>query len=328
MLQKACGLFANVMPSSILTSKNPSNAVLPPPPKPKSLTMRLAAFLPFSKHLPLSLEEAEEAETLDPILSHRPLDLEDPLPHLKVFSPFNISSKDTLILSPSPEYNGPFLQQRDVDLKATQPSFSMKLRLVIDPQNQTVETVSLHDISPWADAELGKWIRKQAPSGDSVSIGWAAQNYLEKSDERSRCWAKCHANWPSLLRRSHVTDVSTSEQPEDDENQEEGGHNPIDIDNASSSSHMFAMHNGRQSLMFHDGSVRLLVSWRIGFTWTGETVEYHWLEASFPHAWTKADQRASLTRAKEAFRLLVPRVGVFGALENIVGVLLDKETAS
>lgn len=321
--------------SSIIMSPNPTHAPVPHGEKPPSIASQLSLFLPFSK---LVVPPSRTSPTpTSPMPSHLPLQLEDPLPYLRIFTSLTVSMVDTLV--PSSESDQPLLQHRVITLSSPYNLFQIKLRMSTDPTDESVHSISVTTISRWAASELGSWIEEQAAIGDISSIGWACGRYWEVAETRARCWEQCH-------RRFHHLISSKVEGIEEAETRDTNGYNSERIDrrkednipnveqtsdvesdsdheqtNTLGSHTALCLHLGEQCLLFSQGGVSLLVTWRTGFDWTGEVESHITACASFPKAWRNIDERASLEQVGDIFDRLLRQRGVFEAVRIVVALL-------
>ena len=293
---------------SLLLSTNPSRKPIPPRPKPPTLSSKLSTFLPFSKRLKTtSTSDLPEP----PPASHAPLDLEDSLPYLQAFHPFTVTS--TATLSPSSIASGSYKEEKLLTLISPDKLLRLELKLVVDMADETVDSLDLLRISPWADAELGSWVRPVCELGDVSTIGWATARYWKVNAVRAKIFARCRKRFLNLLSASEATANSSSEDETDRQTP------------ASKGISRQLLHEllGRDSLTFSDGVVSLCITWNISFDWTGEAESHVSACAAYPQAWKEADQRASLGKVDEVFERLVTEKGVFEAIRIVVSLLFS-----
>ena len=336
---------------SVLVSENPTHRPRTPPPKPIPISTRLSQFLPFSKPTPPSPPKPSVPEK--PAPSHHPIELEDPLPHLRHFTPLTIACEDTII--PSFATQEPLLQQREITLTSPFCLLMVKLSLITSPNSEAVESLSLTDVSPWADYELGSWIRKQLPSGDINSIGFATSRYWEVASIRSRCWQSCEDEFGDLLESktsnrstNHLSTKNLTDAKRRNRRHKPSHSPPLpnitpntppasdsslgdledELTSPISSRPSLHKHLSQTTLVLTDssdgGDVSLLITWQIGFDWTGEVESYLSATTSFPAAWECIDERGSLGKVGEAFDMLVQERGVRKAVGAVVGLLCGR----
>ncbi|MCJ1360375.1 MAG: hypothetical protein MMC33_010380 [Icmadophila ericetorum] len=328
---------------SVLTSNNPSHKPIPPPSKPPLLSRRLAAFLPFAP--PRSpTPPPSVADTTPPPPQVTPVDDSNPL--AKMFSVFTVNSVDTLVPSSTP--SGPLLRSQEITMTSPNDLITAQLKLLVNTRTGTVECLELTNLTAFAEAELGPWIREQALAGDINSIGWALGRYWEVASIRARCWKACEEEFPELLSfakgHSSSSDPAGNRKPPAAAKPTKGGRGKpapspaANEDNAAnnfnaSSSHTslplsptdLAIHLPRISLTFSSPSsspgVSLHIIWHLSFDWLGDVESHVSARASFPPAWKTVDERGSLGKVGECFDSLVKKKGVLRAIKGVVGVL-------
>ena len=252
-----------------------------------SSTTSLSGFLPFAKP---RRKAAKTSSSLpvpdDPPPSHHPIKLENPLPYLRVFTPltFTSTTRGVVLSSASASASAPAPADRDAPrtapakykehiISATSPQKSLVavLCLLVDASAHDVAALQVLSLSPWAEAELGRWIRERAdaatPAGrDISSTCWAVGSYWLLAKRRAQFWTKCVQSFGAL--------VSTSS----------GLHRPPAKKTSFRCS--LAAHLGRSSLVFRRGSVQLLLTWSISFDWTGEAESRVYVRTALPDACT------------------------------------------
>ena len=229
------------------------------------------------------------------------------------------------------------------ELKLTSPTSILKvgMTLVTDTVTQTVVSLHLSGISPWANAELGAWIRKQVSSGDVSSIGWACGRYWEAVSIRAKCWARCKARFPLLVPgqcRDQMEEPGpkAKNQKRTNDRTKKGSKAPTnerDVDEdvnersfpASVSQSDVIANISSQSLLFSRSGISLLISWRIVFDWVGEAKSDVSAVASFPKTWRTADERGSLNKVGEAFDRLVRQRGVLDGIRIMVQLIFPDD---
>lgn len=204
-------------------------------------TFSLNAFLPFSRHRRLvvasSLNKKTKAARTSkttakssifdpedpPIPSHSPIDLEDPLPYLQVFTPLTFTS--TVTTTTKPRYKPPApvgaapatatsggnrsLQCQEHTVKASSPSkfLTATISMKVDPASHRITSLMIPSLSPWAELELGRWIRDRAattgPAGkDVTSICHAMARYWILAKRRVGFWMDCQEEFPGLVHNT------------------------------------------------------------------------------------------------------------------------------
>ncbi|KAI9776965.1 MAG: hypothetical protein M1835_005369 [Candelina submexicana] len=258
----------------------------PPPPKPEPpLSLTLSAFLPFSKPLP-SRPRKPAPPPSGPIPSHQPLDLPDPLPYLKVFTPLDISSTTTLL--PSPTSTSPLLQQHAITLTSPQKLLTANVRLIANTSTHTITSLALTSLSPWADPELGTYLRdlqlSPMSNKDISLLSHAIATYYTLASHRASCWATLSHEYSHLLSNSSppqstkyptaLTSHPSNIVAEEDAEEEVSGvsFTPSTPTTIIPSRRILLTHLPRSTLQFQstDKTITVLISWRISFDWTGE----------------------------------------------------------
>ena len=265
--------------------------------------------------------------------------------HLRAFTPLTIDSVETLV--PSSATDSLPLKKHDITLRSPQNVLKVEIRLGVDPEAESVETLSLNHISPWADPELGTWIQKHVSKCDISTIGWACGRYWEVASVRGLCWYRCYENFGDLLsplvgsdgvatstnkakaissrRRGRPRNEETSPvraSIASNEGQEyEAEEQDVEI---SLSRSILRTHIGRTSLLFSRSGVSLLITWRIDFDWAGDVESELSASASYPKSWCSGDERACLDNVGRLFDRLVRRTGVYDALTAILALLFEE----
>ena len=319
-------------------SDNPMHKPLPPSKKPIPVSSRLAQFLPFFK-LPTPPQKPRPISTA-PLPSHHPIQLKDPLPHLLVFTPFTITSKDLLVSSSIND--GPVLRNQDITLTSPDDLLNIELHLSVATMLDAVNILSVSNVSPWAEAELGTKIRQQAKTGDISSLGWACGRYWDVASIRARCWRRCQEQYGHLLykngRAKKGADALMSNRESQLRQSTTGKANDLNssgysqtaesaLPSLSISKSVISTQNlGRQSLFFFQTGVSLLVTWTIDFDWTGEAESHVSACAAFPKSWRNVDERASLDQVPALFSRLVRERGVYAAVRITLALLFPTES--
>lgn len=145
-----------------------------------------------------------------------------------------------------------------------------QLSLTIDATAPEITKLQLIRLTPWAEQELGTFIRSRAAQKDLSNASWAINSYWTLAQKRAQYWHKVETSFPHLL-------IGRSEK---------------DTENASPQARSKASkplsrkelnrHLGRDTLVLQDAHVVLKLSWRIGFDWTGEAESNVAVEPAFP----------------------------------------------
>ncbi|KAK5145259.1 hypothetical protein LTR04_001340 [Oleoguttula sp. CCFEE 6159] len=282
----------------LLSMLVPDYSSADPPSQAPPISRLLASFLPFSKPLPQS-PTPPPSSPLEPVPSHYPVEVEDELPHLQVFTPLTFESDVTVPLST--EMHGSTSEERgrqrhDIGIRSPSDLLTARIAMTIDTTTHNILDLKLQRLSSWAEDELGVWVRKRI-EGDSLtskdygSIGWAMGRYWETTRKRAECWVKCHSAFPDLLRGRNRLQSEVGKRSADDREAIAGvGLRAVQDNLSRSNSHPkirmkeLRKHLGSQNLTFRSCDVVLVVSWRIGFDWTGDVESEIGVDYSVPRA--------------------------------------------
>lgn len=249
--------------------------------KPSSLTQRLARYLPFStkphppEPKPPSPKETDVNQALE-------LDIAQ-----SAAPPFTTITSDTILL-PSTVGND-LLQRQSVTMSAPQQLLVCDLLLIA---NVTTQQVSHHDIqalSPWAEPELGSWLRQSHEEMGLAALGRAFGRYWDVAKLRGKCWIRCKQDFKNL-----ITNIPESDNP--------------------------LLYLGMQDLVFARSNVQLKVTWRISLSDQGEVESHSSACPRFPPAWQQ-EANSELAKIGDAFMMLVEDRGIPEAVGTICKVV-------
>jgi hypothetical protein len=322
-----------------------------PPPKPKTIFQSIAAFLPFSKkpHPPPA------ASLKADVPSHLPQKLDDPLPHLQLFTPLTFTSTITLLpLTPGADPSSTstdILQTHSISANAPSGLFYSRVNMTVNTSTLTVNRVDIDRVDPNAEAELGPWIRQRA-LGNSVlgrdinAIYWAMSQWFEIAIKRAKFWCTLEAELGNegARAKSNLKIREASRRKK----RKEGG--PLDIgpvEEIYDQSELRKIWTRRQLLLqmkrtamtIGSGSVELTIEWRIAFDWTGEAEQCISASARLPatckpkqhslqetiltrYLGEEHDERGSLAKVPLTFAELVRERGPMFAARAMVALLM------
>jgi hypothetical protein len=276
------------------------------------VSKRLAGFLPFCR---VEIKKQEDVSVKDdadaadrPVKSLEPLQVEDELPNLSVFATLQPKLTPGPFMAVSTP-DAPFLDIQNLYLSSPDGLFHATLELTTDTETGRVERLELKELSTWAEAELRKWVREVAKTGNIVAVSRACSKYWDVVKARARCWSRCARLKNAKLAASNGDMVDTAEL--DDE--------------APLRRSVLLAHLDRQHVFFTDNTVSLLVQWRISFKPTGEPCSHVSALASYPKAWRDSDERGSLGKIGETFELLMRKRGVYEATRIMSRLLFGNE---
>ncbi len=249
--------------------------------KAPTLTQRLANILPFS-------------------MKPRPLEPKPPLPetmdmneilHLgslqTTAEPFTITTSDTLLLPTAADNN--LLQRQLVTMSTSHQLLTCNFQVTANIASQQISHFDLQELSPWAEPELGSWLRQSYKTMEPAALGRAFGHYWEVARLRGNCWISCKQEFKDL-----VANVPESNSP------------------------FFFL--GLQDLVFARSNVQLKVDWRISLSDQGEVESHSSAYPRFPPAWQQ-DANSELARIGDAFTMLVEDRGITEAIGMICKVV-------
>jgi hypothetical protein len=299
-------LYLNLLAvRSLINSADPSVSAAEET-KATPISFLLSSFLPFSKPPAVTVEDS--ANLNKPAPSHVPLDLDDPLPYLRLFTPFTYKSHiSTSYMRGEASTASKLHQIHTIEILEPRKLLSATISITIDTSNQKLVKLSIINLSRWAERELGTWIRGKVLEKDMGAVCWALGSYLGMSVRRAECWAKCQ-NLLESVREGNKPDsekprgrpakntVNSDVDAEGNTNDEDavagvavGGE---DTGHGKTSSKRKAKvtrkqlleYLGRDELVFETSETVLKISWDIGFDWTGEAESTVKATAAFPRA--------------------------------------------
>ncbi|EKG20117.1 hypothetical protein MPH_02562 [Macrophomina phaseolina MS6] len=319
--------------SSLITLVNKANP-LPPVKQPEAppLSSLLSAFLPLAKPINLPTPPPDEPEK--PLPSHEPIELDDPLPYLQLFTSFSYDSE----MGVTGDARG---QVHTVNMHSPASLLHLGFQMTADSATQTVSKLEVLSLSPWASHELGAYIKQRAAENDVSAVCWATESYYDLAVKRANCWARCYKGFSRLLNDSTASKtaeasrkakhgkgpqqaVPSSSNFEEEAEEVSGiGHELAgkEQDGHPVSKAELMRGLGRESIVFRSKEVLFKVAWRIQFDWTGEAESVVNVGVALPGVWREADDRGSFKKIPATFDRLVEEMGVFEAIKTMVGLL-------
>ncbi|OBT44731.1 hypothetical protein VE00_05326 [Pseudogymnoascus sp. WSF 3629] len=143
-------------------------------PRKKGVMMNVGAFLPFAKKR-RAVVSKEVVVKEGELPSYGPVEVEDPMAYLSVFSPLGFTSTTTIL--PSVGESGLVLQRRDVVAKAPGGLFHARVGVVVDTASLAVVAVDVDGLDGNAEPEIGRWMRERAGEG-VLGRDWTAKDLL------------------------------------------------------------------------------------------------------------------------------------------------------
>ncbi|KAF2262771.1 hypothetical protein CC78DRAFT_582214 [Lojkania enalia] len=267
----------------------------------------LDSFLPFAAqaiHPPQQKPAQEEPER-----SHRPIELDDPVPYLQMFTPFTFTKYISL---PEPYHpSQPDIHQiHTIEITGPQKVLTATLTATINPLSNTIHTLQIHRLPHWATPELGPLTTSLAAKNDLQILCYALASYWQLSQKRAFFFHKCFREFARLI---------PGRAPEDTENTS----HIKDRKGDKMSRRELKSQLGRDVLILQNRHVLLRIVWRIRFEWTGDAVSDVTIQPAFPAIWHEEDDTNSLNKIPATFTSLVQKRGVFEATRIIVSLLFS-----
>lgn len=266
----------------------------------------LCSFLPFSTIAIPPRPKIEEK----PVSSHRPLELADPLPYLEMFTSMKYSTQLSLPREKVSPSSTRVHQKHTIDIVGPQRLLAAQISIHIDTLANEIIDMHIIRLSPWAERELGTFLRKRAEENDLSNACWAIESFWHIAQKRAQYWHRCETSFSHLL---------PGRSREDSENAR-----PATAKSKMSRKDL-NRHLGRDSLILQDSHVLLKLNWSIGFDWTGEAESEVTIETAFPSVWTEADAAKAFSKVPETFASLVQGRGVFEATRIMVALLFAEQ---
>ena len=272
--------------------------------RPAPVSTLLNSFLPFSS---LVVPPPSRKTDEKPIPSHRPLELADPLPYLSMFTSLSFSTQLSLPRSKISPSSTRVHQNHTIDVVSPQKLLTAQLSATVDAVANEVIDLAILRLSPWADGELGGFLRLKALENDISNACWAIESFWTLARKRAQYWHKCTLAFPHLVP-SHRAAANTQDSPP----------------KPTLARRDLTRYLGRDVLVLQDKDVVLKIRWRIGFDWSGEAESSIGVEHAVPRAWTEADAMGSFAKVPRVFASLLDSRGVFEATRVLVAMLFAR----
>jgi hypothetical protein len=265
----------------------------------------LCSFLPFSTFaIPQPRAKGPEKEKLIP--SHRPVELADPLPYLEMFTSFKFSTQLGLPRGKISPSSRRVHQKHIIDLVGPQKLLTAQLSVIIDALANEIIDMHILRLPPWAERELGTFLRQRAAEKDLGNACWAIESYWNIAQKRAQYWQRCETTFAHLVGQTRENAENVHLQAKSD---------------TKMSRRDLNRHLGRDSLILQDKHVLLKLNWRIGFDWTGEAESEVTAEPAFPGVWIEADAANTFNKVPETFASLLQSRGAFEATRVMTALL-------
>ncbi|OAF57996.1 hypothetical protein VC83_05304 [Pseudogymnoascus destructans] len=290
-------------------------------PRKKSVMINVGAFLPFAKkRRPVVSKEVVVKEGGLP--SYGPVEVEDPMAYLSVFSPLGFTSTTTILASVGE--SGAVLQRRDVVAKARGGLFHARVGVVVDTASLAVVGVDVDGLDGNAEPEIGGWMRERAGEGmlgrDVNAVFYGMGQWVEGAAKRARFWCQIGEEFGCGGGKGKMKEKEKRSKGKGREGED------VELDEGVGAGKWTAKdllpHMRRTALVLPVEDVEVTVEWRIALDWTGEAEHAISASARVPRGWHEQDERRSLTRLPEMFRKLVESRGPVVAVRTVVAGLL------
>ena len=173
----------------------------------------------------------------------------------------------------------------------------IELRVTINTMSQYITDLQVRNMSPWAELELGEWLRVVPKANDIAIVGKAIEGYVESSCYRSRILMERAQDYHSLVVNTPVAGMPTLSRPTSE--------HAID-----------SIGLARQSLSLKRKGVELTITWAINIDDHGEVKSLVSARAKFPDSWKRTirEEGAELDKVGKAFDMLKDQRGVAEAI--------------
>ncbi|KAF2271809.1 uncharacterized protein EI97DRAFT_497022 [Westerdykella ornata] len=272
----------------------------------------LCSFLPYAAQAIHQPQNRDDAEDIVP--SHHPIDLDDPLPYLQMFTSLQFTPRMSL-----PDLEGLDNESRNsyqrlsIDIIGPQKLLTGSVEATIDTMSHRIVNLDVPRLSAWAEKELGTFMREKAKQKNLSCACWAMDSYWDLTKKRAEYWRKCETAFAHLIPGRRNVGNENSNQAMDGDASKNMTRKDL------------LRHLGRDVLVLEDKHVLLKISWRIQFDWTGEAESIVQVEPAYPRVWAEADTSRSLNTIPQTFQSLVEAHGVFAATKIMVALLFAKE---
>jgi hypothetical protein len=240
------------------------------------------------------------------------VELADPLPYLEMFTSLNFSTQLSLPRSKVLTTSRRVHQKHTIDIAGPQKLLTAQVSITIDALASEIIEMHLLRISPWAERELGTFVRAKAQERDLGNASWAMDSYWEIAKKRAQHWHKCETAFAHLLA-GRTTEDTENAQPLQ---RSKPGKTITRKD--------LSRNLGRDTLILQDKHVVLKLNWRISFDWTGEAESDVSVETAFPQVWSETDGGAAFKKIPQTFASLVHSKGAFQATKVMVSLLFPQ----
>ncbi|TGO45159.1 hypothetical protein BOTNAR_0693g00010 [Botryotinia narcissicola] len=294
-------------------------------------------FLPFSGRR--KARQPVMPPIQKPLPSHLPVALDDPLPHLQLFSHLTYTSNITLLPAApisSNEYATellvPTLQRHQISASHPSGLFSARLSMIVDTSSLTISSLNVDSLDPNAEPELGPFVRRRA-SGDGPhvkdigTVCWAMGRWTEVSVARAKFWCDAEREFGTVeARRKSIERQGKKRKKRKAIEEDEVADGEGEENSRKWMRRELLRQMGRTNIVLDGDDVQIRVGWKIGFDWIGDVESHLDLDIGLPNSWHKQDDRKSLSKIKDMFGKLVKEKGPMGALRITVGLIMAESS--
>ncbi|OAG08312.1 uncharacterized protein CC84DRAFT_1257193 [Paraphaeosphaeria sporulosa] len=276
--------------------------------QPPALSSMLCSFLPFATQRIAPPNPQPD----NPVASHQPLELEDPLSYLQMFTSFEFTTKLNVSRGQNPLISSRVHQRHLIDITGPQSLLTASISITIDTLSNAIVDLNLLQLPHWAERELGAFMRVRAKEKDLGNACWAVGSYWEVIKKRAEFWHRCE------IAFRHLIPGRTSDDTEN-----------IDVRSRGKQSRILSRQDlsrnlGRDTLVLEDRHVSLKINWRIRFDWTGEAESEVGVVSAVPRVWREVDSNDSFKKIPEIFDSILQSKGVFAATKTMAALLFSE----
>ena len=263
-------------------------------PKAPSLSHRLAGFLPFTESYMASVPDQDRPPT-----THKPCSSKlGTLENSK--GPLTLSTFDVRILNPA---SGDGIAQRQsVQLSSPCGSLYTRIMITVDMNSQLIVQSQVEELSPWAEEELGSWLRA-IPIGTALeTFGRAFSKYWASCLDRCQCWMEIDQRFSNLSDwKGHINDFHVPAEDESDER-------------------LRSIFGCSTCSLVRDAVVLRLI-WLISLNQDGELDRHVSVCPEFPDSWLGTAIKDELDKVGEAFTILMKEDGIVQAMSMVANLI-------
>ncbi|KAL7270987.1 hypothetical protein RUND412_006285 [Rhizina undulata] len=292
--------------------------------------------------------------------STRPIEVDDPLPQLRVFSALTftlnyvsvVSSESSSAMAQNGEVG--VIQRHDIAGYGEDRLLFFKVGMEVDTKGLTVEKLEC-ELSDWAKGELGLQLKKFAEEKNVNSTLYSLSSYSTLAKTRATTFARLCRTYPDLLPQFASASPSSKQKGKRRSDASSGHDSDTEIPQSrreitpwlgeqllrfrartsedpemsfSGPNKASSTISGRSGSLDRSGgeknaSPELVITWNIKCDLTGEAESEIAAHLRLPSYWNEVDQMKSLGKIGEVFDTLMKDRGVFNAVKCIVGLVFQ-----